>query len=348
MKVLKYLTVIILLQLVSCATPPEDTPPQLYWPFPPERPRIKFLDYVMGSLDVTGVRARKFKQVLFGELTDVAFSKPSFVAVRNDVMYVTDLGRVHVYNFKKKKFRIIGGGVLRNATGIGVASNGTVYVADSSLRRIVIFKPGISGAKVVGGGGIIVAPGGIAVDEPRGRFFVADSKRHVVNVFSLNGRFLSTIGKRGTGPGEFNIPYDVKVDEEGYIYVLDSGNFRVQILNPEGGYVNEFGSVGMGPGNFARPRGIAVDSQGYIYVVDAAFGNFQIFDSEGSIYLSVGESGVEPGRFVLPWGISTEKTAKDEKIYVVDQMNMRVQIFQRLKYPDEKNDMPPRPSDDGF
>lgn len=37
--------------LFSCAKPPQQPPPELYWPSPPARPRIKYLEKWSGKDD---------------------------------------------------------------------------------------------------------------------------------------------------------------------------------------------------------------------------------------------------------------------------------------------------------
>lgn len=320
--------VIFAVLLISCAKVAKETPPELYWPFPPERPRIKFVDLIVGSIDVTGTKS-KLKSLLFGAEREVPFVKPIFVSAKNNTLYVTDFNGIHVYDFNESKFRFLRG--FGNATGIAATSEGVLYVGDSvshavykvlldSRRMIPITAPGTIGS-----------PGGIAVDEKNERLIVPDARMHRIMVYDLEGKFLFKIGKRGNEPGEFNFPYAAAVDGEGRIYISDAGNFRVQILDKDGNFISEFGSVGSSPGNFARPKGIALDSEGHIYVIDAAFGNFQIFDINGNLLLSVGSVGEQPGRFVLPAGITVDE---NDKIYVVDQMNYRIQIFQYLKYSD--------------
>jgi DNA-binding beta-propeller fold protein YncE len=316
----------------SCAKPPVEKIPNLYWPLPPERPRIKFVNLVSGSRDISGMRSSRFTQLLFGAEGAVHFTKPSFVAARDNILYVSDFGLVHVYDFKQKRFSLIGRGWMGNVTGLAVTSDRTLYVADSSKRRVYILGYGAKKVRYLGKPGDFISPAGIAVDEEKGRVLVVDSKRHAVAVYSRDGEELFVIGKRGIGPGEFNFPYDVALGPGGMIVVMDSGNFRVQIFDGDGKFIQMFGDVGSDPGLFARPKGISVDSKGHIYVVDAAFGNFQIFSDKGDALLAVGTGGVEPGMFKLPLGIGIDE---NDRIYVVDQMNKRVQIFQYIHYPDE-------------
>lgn len=315
--------------LVSC-TPEiiEEKPPELYWPFPPEKPKIKFIDIIRGSLDLGGIKKQGFKETLFGEEANIEFMKPIGVAVKKDIMFVTDVDMVQVYNFGNKKFGIIGRGHLRQATGIAVSGDGRIFVGDSLAKRISVFN--FIGTRVynIGGPSTFEVPGEMALDEINKRLIVPDSKKHVVMVFDLDGNLLFNIGERGSEAGQFNIPYACTVDKAGRIYVLDSGNFRVQIFEKDGKFVKAFGGVGTGPGKFARPKGISLDSEGHIYVVDAAFGNFQIFDFDGNILLAVGQPGTEAGQFSLPFGISIDE---NDKIYVVDQLNRRVQIFKYLQ-----------------
>jgi DNA-binding beta-propeller fold protein YncE len=317
--------IFFILMAAGCSGPPREQPPEIYWPMPPEKPRIKFVDYIVGSIDVTGGRESKFSSLLFGEDADYAFIKPNFVGVRDQVVYVTDLRQVHVYNLGKSRFHTLGRGVLRGPTGIDVDSKGNVYVADSGARKIFIFSPDGKVSSRFSDPKLMGSMGGLSVDEDRGRFFVANTKRHNVLVFDLDGKYLFTMGGRGDRPGLFNYPYDVEVDKNGDIIVLDSGNFRVQVFDSEGELISIFGAVGTAPGHFARPKGVALSPDGYLFVVDSAFGNFQVFDKAGNVYLSVGRSGALLGEFLLPMGIAI---GEDSKVYIVDQLNRRLQIFQ--------------------
>lgn len=331
------LGIAFVLLFAGCAAPPKEDTPELYWPFPPENPRIKFIDLILGSHDVTGSRADKFKNIVFGSEGEIMFEKPTYIALYKDMVLISDITRVHVYDFGRKQYRALGRGRLTSATGVAVTSEGWVFVGDSHRKRVLLFIPGADDPRVFGERGSFSRPGGIAVDEKNRHVLITDSIKHEVLVYSYEGTKLFTIGGRGREDGQLNFPYDVAVDKDGRVYVLDSGNFRVQIFDSNGKFIRMFGSVGTEGGMFARPKSLALDSDGHIYVVDAAFGNFQIFDEFGNLFLAVGTNGVDPGMFMLPFGIAIDK---NDKIYVADQINKRIQIFQYLK---DSSMAPPQP-----
>lgn len=315
-----------LLVLLGCAKPQVYEAPELYWPLPPEKPRIKFVDVIVGSLDAE-MRFQKIKKYIFGKPAESKFVKPFGVAARDGIMYVSDIGGVHVFDFTKGKYKVAGTSFLLNPAGLDVDDDGNIYVADLAKRSVTVINQAGEAAREIGMGEIDT-PGGVAIDRQNLRLLVTDAKKHLIHVFSLEGELIGQIGQRGVEPGQFNIPYGIAVDHHGRIYVVDFGNFRVQILSEDGAPIKVFGSVGLRPGNFARPKGIALDSEGHIYVIDAAFGNFQIFDFEGRTLLAVGRPGKAIGEFTLPSDICIDN---NDEIYVVDQVNKRVQIFQYLK-----------------
>jgi DNA-binding beta-propeller fold protein YncE len=66
-------------------------------------------------------------------------------------------------------------------------------------------------------------------------------------------------GKKGTAPGDFNLPIGLAVDGADSIYVIEFHNNRVQKFSAEGKLQLVF-AVGQTPG------GIAVDRHGYVHV----------------------------------------------------------------------------------
>jgi DNA-binding beta-propeller fold protein YncE len=328
----RFLVLSIIAGLVACAPGmPEKKKIDLVWPLPPDEPRIKYVDYFYSSLDL-GARSG-ITEALFGEEKVESFIKPYGVAVDSEErVYVTDLGRVWVIDFKNKTYRFIGDepGVGRLVLPIGVAtsSDGRIFVTDTSLDRVFVYNKEGKTVGAIGETGEFVGASGVAIDEKKGIIYIVDARKHQVNIYSLNNyKKLGVLGKRGSDDGEFNFPTNIAVDKEGRLYVVDTGNFRVQIFDSDGRFLRSFGRVGDTPGSFARPKGIAIDSEGHIYVVDAAFQNFQIFDFEGNILLFVGSGGIEPGQFILPAGIAIDN---EDRIYVINQIPPSLQIFEYM------------------
>ena len=331
-----------LLALAGCTGTAEqakkEEPTDLVWPLPPDPPRIKYVRSYRFREDVEERKKLSATDLLLGKKEEPGESlkRPYGVhADRDGRIFVTDTGwgKVVVFDSKNRKFEFwgeSGRGTLQQPIGVTSDSTGRVYVTDAAQRRVVVFDRNGEFALAMGQTEELERPTGIAIDEDRRRVYVVDTRKHNIVVFDLDGRRISTIGERGTAPGQFNFPTNLAVGRDGRLYVMDSMNFRVQILDPDGRAIRAFGENGRSPGQFARAKGIALDSEGHIYVVDAAFNNFQIFDPEGQLLLFVGSNGKSPGQFWLPAGAYIDN---EDRVYVADQYNLRVQVFQYLGEP---------------
>jgi sugar lactone lactonase YvrE len=83
-----------------------------------------------------------------------------------------------------------------------------------------------------------------------------------ISVFDRNGKFLRTIGRTGTGPGEFRTPHALVFDSQGRLIVADRHNHRVQILTKEGKFIAAYPE-------FSRVSGLAIDKDDNIYAADS-------------------------------------------------------------------------------
>ena len=61
------------------------------------------------------------------------------------------------------------------------------------------------------------------------RLYVVDAVAHQVDVYDVKGARLTQFGEQGFGPGQFNYPNDVAVDNLGRIYISDRMNNQVQV-----------------------------------------------------------------------------------------------------------------------
>jgi len=81
--------------------------------------------------------------------------------------------------------------------------------------------------------------------------------------FSSEGRYIREWGRKGNGPGEFNLPHSIAVDSVGRLYVADRGNARVQVFDSAGRFLREWRDSTLG-----RPWAVRVASDGLVYLVD--------------------------------------------------------------------------------
>jgi DNA-binding beta-propeller fold protein YncE len=170
----------------------------------------------------------------------------------------------------------------------------------------------------------LIQPTGIAFCAQTEILWIVETSLHRISLFTLDGKRIQTIGGRGSGPGAFNFPTHIWIDEEGTAYVVDAMNFRVQVFDSAGNFMNQFGKPGRASGCMARPKGIATDSYGHIYLVDALFNNVQVFSREGTLLTWFGGPGKGEGEFRMPSGIFIDEK---DRIYVSDSYNNRIQVF---------------------
>jgi hypothetical protein len=75
---------------------------------------------------------------------------------------------------------------------------------------------------------------------PDGSVYVADHVSTRIIAFDPEGRRRWALGRRGRGPGEFQIPYRLNVRADGTVFVYDMGTGEVTSLSPEGRYLNRY------------------------------------------------------------------------------------------------------------
>ncbi len=311
------------------------------FPPPPDEPRFIYERSLYSSADIKPEDSAtdRFRRMATGEQTQgEGLSKPYGIAVRHGRVYVSDSAShaVMVFDIPAKRFFTIGEeepGQLMIPLGLDVDQQGNLYVVDGSAKQVMVYDKEGKFLRAIGSPSWFHRPSGVAVDADGRRVYVVDTGgvlekvEHRVRVFDAQtGKHLFDFGKRGTGPGEFNLPVDAAVAPDGSVYVVDGGNFRVQKFRADGTPVSLFGAIGRQGGQFSRPKELTVDKAGNVYVVDAAFGNFQIFSPQGQLLLAVGGRSETdgPAKYMLPSGIAVDD---DGRVYVADQYFRKVDIY---------------------
>ena len=182
--------------------------------------------------------------------------------------------------------RSVGSGADSTATGsfrwpMDVEFAGSAaWISDYTSCKLKKFDAA-TGAELLS---VSVCNNGIAIDPTTGNVFVLSWRYDRVYVYSPNGALLRTWGSAGTGPGQFENPWDidiVNVTPSGAptyrVLVTDAQLARVEVFDLSGSFVGQWGTKGSGVFELSSPSGISHDAQGRIYVADAANDRIQVF-----------------------------------------------------------------------
>jgi sugar lactone lactonase YvrE len=200
---------------------------------------------------------------------------------------------VHLFDETGKEVRSFGGGMFVWPHGIHVDPDGNVWVTDARAPGaddrakfpgedkkgsvVMKFSPDGKLLMTLGTPGMkgnppqaLTEPNDVVTDPGNGDVYVVESHTDVndpalvgrISVFDKSGTFVRTIGKTGTGPGEFRTPHAIEFDSRARLVVADRHNHRIQILMKDGTFVREYGE-------FSRTSGLAIDKNDVIYVSDS-------------------------------------------------------------------------------
>ena len=118
----------------------------------------------------------------------------------------------------------------------------------------------------------------IAVDDDYNVYVLDGQARHV-RVFDSAGTYIETLGRRGEGPGEFQVPIGIAISN-GRVLVRDPANGRVQLFEPGTGETEEWRYL---PSGVFANTPLYQDDQGRIYVdITEEEQRFIVMDSDGT------------------------------------------------------------------
>lgn len=327
--------------LCSCASPQSVTRSRLFWPSYPDTPRIEWIGHYSSDKDLIGSTSQGLFGLITGEESDVLLQRPMSVASDGKgKVYVTDGDSlsVYVFDFISKKVSRFGGisydSVFKHVNGVAVDDVGNAYASDSSQRKIFVVTPQNTPLKVIDVSAHAGGIGRLAIDKRNKHIVIPDVIKHQIVITDLDGNHIQTFGSKGEGDGEFNLPIAVAIEKEGTIVVADAYNARIQRFTSKGVFVGKFGKRGDSIGDFSVIKGVAVDSEDHIYVTDGREHRVTIFSNKGELLTTLGGKYAQregarsvAGGFLLPQGIFVDQ---NDRIFIVDQLNRRFQVFQYL------------------
>ena len=204
----------------------------------------------------------------------------------------SDLDPILKFDAQGNVVASIGGGLLLFPHGLHVDRDGNVWVTDAqgpdgsdpnrdgkghvvlklSPEGEVLLTLGLPGVAGDGTDELLNTPCDVVTDAD-GNIYVGDGHggqspdappgtvARIVK-FDRDGRFVSSWGGLGSGPGEFRTPHALDIDSRGRLVVGDRGNNRLQIFELDGTYIEELTQ-------FSRPSGIYITDDDTIYVADS-------------------------------------------------------------------------------
>jgi sugar lactone lactonase YvrE len=197
----------------------------------------------------------------WGEVPNVAIDPKGtvFVFTRSEppVVELTPAGKV---------LKTWGQGMFVWPHGIRFDRDGNLWITDGRAadgNGQMVYKLSADGSKVL----MTLGTKGVSGDgphefngvtdvaiAPNGDIFVSDG--HVnsrIVKFSKDGTFIKAWGKKGTAPGEFNLPHSIVFDSRGRLLVADRSNKRIQLFDQDGTFLEEWKQFGEASGLFIKP-----------------------------------------------------------------------------------------------
>jgi len=171
------------------------------------------------------------------------------------------------------------------------------------------------------GMGQFTKPRSLALDQQDNLFVVDMTGR--VQKFSPHGEVLLSWRMPETDLGK---PKGMSRDAEGRIVIVEPHYQRVNHFSPDGTLVAQWGQTGTNVGRFTLPRSVAVNSRGDIFLSEyTTVDRVQSFAaSDHRPLLCLGRPGTGNGEFNRAEGLAI---GPDDRLYVADSCNHRVQIF---------------------
>ena len=211
---------------------------------------------------VTGQRIHFFGTANTYGSADGQFYHPSGVAIRGDLMYVSEESNNRVQKFSVSKRSFIskfgssgkGEGQFSSPRGICIDPEGKVFIADNGNNQIQVFNEDDSFAYSFP---CQQSPWRLAFDH-QGHLHVAVNSSNYIRVFTPEGTPITSYGS-----GTVSSPTGIAIDAQGYIAIGENGGSnRLWIFSPDHNLVHTLSN------QFRSGIGITCDKDGFFWVAD--------------------------------------------------------------------------------
>ena len=226
--------------------------------------------------------------------------------------------RLFEFDAKGTYVREIGEGLygFAFAHAVRVDPEDNIWAVDEGSNMVIKFNPEGRVVMVLGrrpepGEPAPTAPEPYRFDRPTdvgwdaaGNIFVTDGygNSRVVK-YDKNGRFLKSVGSKGSAPGQLNLPHTMAMDAKGNVYVGDRSNSRIQVFDNDLNFKAIYDQVGApwamcitpGPHQYLYSSNSSPDNNNSL--IEAVTGEIYKMELDGTILGKFGHPGKKLGEF---------------------------------------------------
>lgn len=101
---------------------------------------------------------------------------------------------------------------------------------------------------------------------PSGNIYVWDPSVPAIRLYDAAGKYVQTIGAKGSGPGEYRAGAGITVTKGGNLLMWDPGNARINVYSPSGAAITSWPTRG-GSGTASGRELITADTAGVVYIM---------------------------------------------------------------------------------
>lgn len=280
--------------------------------------------------------------------------------------------RYLVGTVEKGRFKGDGGpaaaATLNFPSAVAVDSRGTLYIADTFNHRVRVVDAATGLIRTLAGTGAarfsgdgwppdkyaLNEPVALALDEQRGRLYIADLANYRVRMVELKTGVISTYAGSGAqdydGDGQparqagLTGPSGLALDVDGNLYIADTFCGRIRRVDAATGVISTVAGDGTEyryqgvPNEFstglARPAAIALAADGTLYITDSDNHLIRKWNPRSKIITAVAGNGTaqftgDGGPATLsslnyPFGVALDSAGN---LYVADTFNYRIRMI---------------------
>lgn len=189
-----------------------------------------------------------------------------------------------------------GEGLLQDPHGLFIDSDDNVYCVERNQHCVFKFNKTGELVMTLGTPGTPGATDGEPFNRPTdmaiastGEWFISDGYGNArMHKYTPDGERLLSWGDHGSGPSQFNLCHNVRIDRHGRLWVCDRENNRIQHFDSDGTYLSEWAGL-------LRPNQTWFDPREEVVFVTELTQQISIYTLDRQLITRWGGAGETPG-----------------------------------------------------